>query len=138
VEATAVVTVDLICFGVRFLAKMFPNNRYCQAWSRMRRRDLHQVTAMHVYEEFRTEGHMLDTLIDCRLFRDPHHDGSMRGHIGSHPDIMMGVVNQEAKFRSRLESLCGVIKAINPHSMGSGLRVQGFWCRVWGLGSVHI
>jgi len=138
VEATALVTVDIFCFGVRFWAEQFPNNRYCQAWSRMRKRDLHQVTVRHVYEEFRTEGHTLDTVIDCRLFTDPNHDLSLRGHIGSHPDIMMGVVNQEAKLRSRLESLHGLIKAINPHAMGLGLGVQGCWCRVWGLGSVHI
>jgi hypothetical protein len=96
---------------------------------------LHQVTVRHLCEEFMTEGHTLDTVIDCRLFTDPNHDLSLRGHIGSHPDIMMGVVNQEAKLRSRLESLRGLIKPINPHAMGLGLRVQGCWRRVWGLGA---
>ena len=96
--------MQVVCFGVGKLNLTFPHNSTAQSWSRLSRHRMSNITSEQVAKFLGEVRWGFDALVDCRPFHDPE---SMRHsrHIGSHPDIMNGLLRQEGHLRKCLRTV---------------------------------
>ena len=115
----------MVAFGLRFLAEKFPNDERAQSWSRMRQRDLYNISSQDVHTVFQRARQPLDCLLDCRGFTDPDKNRNLREHVGSHPEIMQGIIRGRVLFRRILETLFNALKVISGGSSSSSSSSSG-------------